>query len=141
MDRNQKLTPKVKEIFSNIFAKYADPEHQAMTKRNLANFIASCTSDLCVTEKDQRVVDTFNKYCKMIKETDQEPLLRVDEFIQFYEDCARFKPEAVWKNLRSHDIRNDLKLKSEAMNPIIQYFIVLSIIIILYNKNSCQDIC
>ena len=57
---------------------------------------------------DDRIVNLFKQH-----DSNNDGLIEREEFIQFYETASRNKPETVRENLRSHNIRNDLKKLSE----------------------------
>lgn len=78
-----------------------------MTKDTCALFIKGCTGEQ-PAPNDDRIANLFKTY-----DSNSDGKIEREEFLNFYETAARSKPETVRENLRSHNIRNDLKKLSE----------------------------
>jgi Ca2+-binding EF-hand superfamily protein len=78
-----------------------------MTKDTCSLFIKGCTGEQ-PQPGDDRIGNLFKTY-----DTNQDGKIEREEFLTFYETAARNKSETVRENLRSHNIRNDLKKLSE----------------------------
>jgi hypothetical protein len=53
---------------------------------------------------DNRIVKLFNNYNK-----DRDDLIKLDEFMQFYIDHSKTKPDTVWQNLKANNVGDNLK--------------------------------
>ena len=78
-----------------------------MTKDTCSLFIKGCTGEQ-PQPNDERILSLFKTY-----DQNSDGKIEREEFLVFYEMAARNKPETVRENLRSHNIRNDLKKLSE----------------------------
>lgn len=85
---------------------YSD-ENGQMTKDTCALFIKGCTGEQ-PTQNDERIVNLFKAY-----DSNNDGKIEREEFLLFYETASKSKPDTVRENLRSHNIRNDLKKLSE----------------------------
>ena len=101
-----KLTEKARAIFNEWFDMYSD-ENGQMTKETCGNFIKGCTGET-PPANDDRILNLFKTY-----DTNNDGKIERADFMIFYETSARNKPDTVRENLRSHNIRNDLKKLSE----------------------------
>jgi hypothetical protein len=78
-----------------------------MTKDTCALFIKGCTGET-PPANDDRILNLFKTY-----DPNNDGKIERADFMIFYETSARNKPDTVRENLRSHNIRNDLKKLSE----------------------------
>jgi Ca2+-binding EF-hand superfamily protein len=85
---------------------YSDDNGQ-MTKETCSLFIKGCTGEQ-PQPNDDRILSLFKQY-----DTNNDGKIERADFMIFYETAARTKPDTVRENLRSHNIRNDLKKLSE----------------------------
>lgn len=85
---------------------YSDENNQ-MTESTCALFIKGCTGDL-PQQNDDRIMNMFKTY-----DINSDGKIERQEFLLFFELAARNKGDTVRENLRSHNIRNDLKKLSE----------------------------
>ena len=100
------LTEKAKQIFNEWYDMYSD-ENNIMTMETCCLFIKGCTGEF-PTVQDDRIVKLFRAY-----DSNKDGKIERHEFLTFYAESARSKPETVRENLRAHNIRNDLKKLSE----------------------------
>jgi Ca2+-binding EF-hand superfamily protein len=70
-------------------------------------FIKGCTGEQ-PGPGDDRIGNLFKMY-----DSNNDGFIEREEFHLFYEISSKNKPETVRENLRSHNIRNDLKKLSE----------------------------
>ena len=99
------LTEKAKEIFNEWFDMYSD--NGKMTKETCSLFIKGCTGEQ-PSPNDDRIGTLFKMY-----DSNNDGFIEREEFLLFYQISSKNKPETVRENLRSHNIRNDLKKLSE----------------------------
>jgi len=85
---------------------YSD-DTDGMTKDTCTLFIKGCTGEN-PGPNDDRVLNLFKTYDK-----NNDGRIERDEFITFYTNASRTKPDTVRENLRAHNIREDLKKLSE----------------------------
>ncbi len=100
------LSEKAKAIFNEWFDMYSN-ENGQMTKETCGQFIKGCTGET-PPPNDDRIITLFKTY-----DTNNDGFIERQEFLTFYESSCRQKPDTVRENLRSHNIRNDLKKLSE----------------------------
>ena len=74
--------PRAKEIFSEWYDMYKDPETNMMDTKNVAAFIAGATKQACGKD-DNRVEQIMGKF-----DTDKDGKLTLDDFLAFYQDAA-----------------------------------------------------
>lgn len=101
-----KLSEKAKQIFNEWFDLYSN-ENGRMTKETCGLFIKGCTGEQ-PGPGDDRIGNLFKMY-----DSNNDGFIEREEFLLFYEISSKNKPETVRENLRSHNIRNDLKKLSE----------------------------
>ena len=76
-----------------------------MTTGTCIDFIKQITKDTSnIVTSDNRIVKLFNNYNK-----DGDDLIKLDEFMQFYIDHSKTKPDTVWQNLRANNVGDNLK--------------------------------
>ena len=85
---------------------YSD-ESGSMTRETCALFIKGCTGEHPIVT-DDRISGLFKAY-----DINNDGKIELQEFLTFYENSSRSKPDTVRENLRAHNIRNDLKKLSE----------------------------
>jgi hypothetical protein len=78
-----------------------------MTKETCSLFIKGCTGEQPGVN-DERILGVFNQY-----DSNKDGRIEKSEFLQFYENASRSKPETVRENLKAHNVRADLKKLSE----------------------------
>lgn len=78
-----------------------------MTPESTTRFILGATNEL-VQKDDGRISGLFNGY-----DGDKDGVIERHEFLKFYEEAAKEKPERVFDNLKNHFIRGDLSKSSE----------------------------
>lgn len=76
------LVPRAREIFTEWYGMYRDPETEAMDAKNVAAFIAGATKQPC-NKDDSRVEGIMNKF-----DSDKDGRLTLDDFLNFYYDAA-----------------------------------------------------
>jgi|LauGreDrversion4_2_1035121.scaffolds.fasta_scaffold11990_6 hypothetical protein len=103
---DQKLTEKAKKIFNEWFDLYSNSDGR-MTKETCCLFIKGATGEQ-PTVTDDRVLGLFKLY-----DTNNDGFIEREDFLVFYENSARNKPDTVRENLRHHNVRPDLKKLSE----------------------------
>ena len=101
-----KLSEKAKQIFNEWFDMYSN-DNDKMTKDTCALFIKGCTGEQ-PSANDDRIQNLFKMY-----DSNNDGFIEREEFLMFYEISSKNKAETVRENLRSHNIRNDLKKLSE----------------------------
>lgn len=107
------LVPRAKEIFSEWYDMYKDPETNLMSKANVASFIAGATKQPCGPD-DNRVEGIMNKF-----DTDKDGQLGLEDFLAFYYDASQGNAlKAVQSNLKNHNVRLDLKKMSDVIETI-----------------------
>lgn len=100
------FSEKAKAIFNEWFDMYSDDNGQ-MTKETCGMFIKGCTGET-PPPNDDRILSLFKSY-----DINNDGFIERQEFMGFYESSCRNKPDTVRENLKSHNIRNDLKKLSE----------------------------
>ena len=85
---------------------YSD-DSGSMTKETCALFIKGCTGEH-PNINDERILSMFKAY-----DINNDGKIERQEFLSFYDQASRNKPDTVRENLRAHNIRNDLKKLSE----------------------------
>mmetsp|Transcript_44056 Transcript_44056/g.42664 ORF Transcript_44056/g.42664 Transcript_44056/m.42664 type:complete len:94 (+) Transcript_44056:3518-3799(+) len=85
---------------------YSD-ENDQMTKDTCILFIKGCTGEV-PPATDDRVVNLFKAYDK-----NNDGKIERSDFLGFYENSCKTKPETVRENFRAHNIREDFKKLSE----------------------------
>lgn len=75
-----------------------------MSKDDCYKFIVVCLGDGTMKNYEDRIASVFNRY-----DDDKDDQLTVKNFLEFYEDSAKERPNTVWTNLRSCRIRYDFK--------------------------------
>ena len=109
----RKLVPRAKEIFTEWYDMYKNPETNVMDINNVAAFIAGATKQPCPPD-DNRVDGIMSKY-----DTDKDGKIGLDDFLAFYEDAASGTAlKAVHQNLKNHNVRLDLKKMSDVVEQI-----------------------
>lgn len=103
---DQKLSEKARQIFNEWYDMYSD-ENNKMTHETCALFIKGCTGEQ-PQKNDDRILNMFKAY-----DPNEDGKIEREDFLTFYESAARGKPDTVRENLKSHNIRNDLKKLSE----------------------------
>lgn len=73
-----------------------------MTPQSTTRFILGATNEL-IQPDDGRIKGLFAGY-----DTNKDDILVREEFLKFYTDAARDKPDRVFDNLKNHFIRGDL---------------------------------
>jgi hypothetical protein len=96
-----KFVTAAEEIFSEWYDKYSNSENK-MTPESATRFILGATNEL-ITKEDGRITGLFNAY-----DSDKDGVIERHEFLKFYEDASREKPDRVFENMKSHFIRGDL---------------------------------
>jgi len=110
---DNKLTPKAKVAFTEIFNKFA--KDGKMNNEGAAQFIQNTTGEPSVAACDTRVKMLFANF-----DTDKDGFLDADGFCEFYRDAIVTKREdTVRQNLAVHGFRNDLKRMNEVEEVII----------------------
>lgn len=102
---DDKVNPKLITIFENLYTDFS-PERK-MTAEQCAKLIQFVTgSKDTIAHDDQRITGLYKAYDK-----DGDGILEMNEFVGFYsESCLKQdKKRVVWDNLRTMEIRNDLK--------------------------------
>ena len=61
-----------------------------MTPELTANFISSCTGEICKSD-DTRIKDVYSKY-----DTDKDGILTEENFLEFYSQACRERENVVW---------------------------------------------
>ena len=105
VDSNGSLNPTAKKIFIEWFNTYS--ENGKMDKEQCAAFINSCTND-CRGGDDYRVKDVFNN-----NDLDRDGILTLEDFLNFYMNSCKYRPQVVWSNFHAHSYRNDLRKATE----------------------------
>lgn len=75
-----------------------------MSKDECQKFIVVCLGEATTRTYDERISGLYEKY-----DDDKDNLLTLDNFLLFYEDAAKERPNTVWGNLKNCRIRYDLK--------------------------------
>ncbi len=96
-----RLTERSAQIFSEWYDRYSNADNK-MTPESATRFILGATNEL-IQKDDGRIVGLFNSY-----DGNKDGLIEREEFLRFYEDASREKPERVFDNLKSHFVRGDL---------------------------------
>ena len=96
-----KFVSAAEQIFSEWYDKYSNSEGK-MTPESATRFILGATNEL-IQKEDGRIIGLFNAY-----DSDKDGVIERHEFLKFYEDAAREKPDRVFENMKSHFIRGDL---------------------------------
>ncbi|EGR29725.1 ubiquitin carboxyl-terminal hydrolase family protein, putative, partial [Ichthyophthirius multifiliis] len=102
---NQEINPLAIQIFREWFKQFA--KDGKMKAEEIAQFTNSCTNDNCLPT-DRRIVACLQQYDK-----DSKGYLLEDNFVEFYSQACRTKPDIVRKNLESYHYRRDLKRYDE----------------------------
>lgn len=100
------MIDKLVKIFDEWFDLYSN-ENSKMTPDTCSAFIKGCTGEQPAPQ-DERIINMFKQY-----DINQDGFIERSEFMQFYENAARIKPDTVRENLKHHNIRADLKKLSE----------------------------
>ena len=100
------LSVKARQIFNEWFDLYSD-ESGSMTKETCALFIKGSTGEH-PSVNDESSQTMFKNY-----DINNDDKIERQEFLQFFETACKNKPDTVRENMRSHNIRNDLKKLSE----------------------------
>jgi hypothetical protein len=90
-----------------MFDLYSDDQGQ-MNRDLCAMFIRSVTGSK--VDSDDEMVDNFFKK----HDTNNDDKIERADFLRFYESSSLSIPDTVRKNLKTHNIRPDLKKLSEA---------------------------
>ena len=101
---DQTLTPEAENLFNEVFYKFAN-EDGFMTRKIWAVFLQSWTSQM-TDENDQRIKRLFDNY-----DRDNDNLITVEDFKDFYRDSIIKKESTVWANIRSWIIDQIYKRK------------------------------
>jgi ubiquitin carboxyl-terminal hydrolase 34 len=99
---NGRLSAKAAKAFESIFDKYST--NGLMNKVECNRFIAACLNDPPTKTYDDRIANVFDKY-----DEDKDDQLTIKNFLEFYEDSAKDRPQTVWNNLKNCRIRADLR--------------------------------
>ena len=75
-----------------------------MNKVECNRFIAACLNDPPTKTYEDRIANVFEKY-----DDDKDEQLTIKNFLEFYEDSAKDRPQTVWNNLKNCRIRADLR--------------------------------
>jgi len=78
-----------------------------MTHKTCELFLKGCTGE-SPTLNDDRIASLFKSY-----DVNNDAKIERVDFIRFYEDSSKLKPDTVRENLKAHNIRPDLKKLSE----------------------------
>ena len=75
-----------------------------MSKKQCQKYHQKCVGEMS-TMGEARVEKIYSEFDK-----DKDGYLTESDFLQFYEASARTKESAVWNNLETFGIRNDLEI-------------------------------
>lgn len=95
------LTEKAKAIFDEWFDMYST-EEGVMTPESTTAFIRGSTNEP-VGADDSRIAGLFKAY-----DANKDGRLEREDFVRFYFEASRDKPDRVFDNIRNHLIRADL---------------------------------
>lgn len=102
-----------------------------MTATELVAFVEGSTHDSCAIN-DSRITETFQRY-----DDDQDGVLTIKNFLDFYQEASRSREATVWRNLDSLQYRTDLS-KFEDAREVVDYHNMARYI--LYKSISSYDI-
>lgn len=109
IEENGQVSKAALEVFNNWYDIFSTDGK--MDKPDCVRFIKGVTQTREeITLEDPRISQLFASYDK-----NNNGFISRDEFLQFYHDCVTnpSKKKAVWENLRSMGVRNDLKKFSD----------------------------
>lgn len=110
---NRCLTPRAIEVFTEWFHMYKNQESGLMDSYSVAKFIAGATKASCLHD-DDRVEKIIKKY-----DTDNDEAIDLTGFLNFYYDAASGTNDSnVRKNIKSHNLRADLKKMSDIYEDV-----------------------
>lgn len=112
----KRLNPKLIEHFREWFILYSAPGTEVLNDQSVADFINVATRDNCERD-DKRVAQLIASYAKS-EESKANNTLTFPEFLDFYYDAASDpqRMDAVYQNLKNHNVRNDLKKLADIGN-------------------------
>lgn len=98
---DQKLVPSAEKIFRKWFYRFAD-KGDKMSAEGASDFTNTCTGENC-KGSDRKMQEFVSNH-----DEDNDGLLTVENFLEFYRISCVTKPHAVWNNLNHFNYRNDL---------------------------------
>jgi len=107
-EENKTLTPRAAEIFTEWFELYKDPELNMMNDVSVAKFVSNATRQTCEKD-DKRVLGLITQYATL-PDSKEKNALTLKEYLDFwYSAASGTQTDAVYSNLKNHNIRPDLK--------------------------------
>ena len=79
-----------------------------MDKSQCNSFTTICLGSCSLKYYNQKISSLYAKY-----DEDNDGLLTLQNFLNFYVDAAKDRPSTVWSNLRNFGVRGDFKFKDE----------------------------
>jgi len=110
LNKKKEFTPDALRVFTSWFERFSN-EEGFMLPQHCVSFIKFTTGspDTVILSTDARVGEFFKNW-----DSDADGRISLEDFLSFYREKSRQKPDVVWTNLINAKYGNDLKPLSDA---------------------------